>query len=103
MPCGVCIATRGMICCLTKADIYTTTADRPVTTAVVEVRPSIRSVHPQAPAPGPAGRPVILAASDLKPVMTSSAGPAPAGPAQRPKVLSAQDLKPVITEAEEEE
>jgi hypothetical protein len=91
-----------MICCVTKENIYTTTCDHPVTTAVVEVRPSIRSVHPESPAPGPVGKPVILAAIDMKPVMVSTRGPTPTGPATRPKVLSAKDLKPVITEAEEE-
>jgi hypothetical protein len=97
-----CIATRGMICCTSRRNIYTSTDDHPLTTAVVEVRPQLRSVTSQTTPPEPAGIPVVLAAVEMKPVMVRGDGPPPSGPPQRPRVLSAEDLRPVIVEAEEE-
>jgi len=76
--------------------------ETPELTAVVEVRPEIRGATTDAPAPGPAGEPVILAAEEMRPEMRGASSTASTAPVEEPKVLSASDLKPVIRGAEEE-
>lgn len=75
--------------------------EKPLLTAVVEVRPEIRATIPP-PSVGPAGTPVVIGSSELKPVILDAEGPPPETTEDRPTVVSSTELRPVILDAEEE-
>lgn len=95
---ALAIVTRGMI--YPPEETSPVVCEKPMLTAVVEVRPKTLAVIP-APTTTPENIPVILSAGDLKPDM-SAEGPDVATVGDKPKVLSAEDLRPTIREAEEE-
>jgi hypothetical protein len=98
---GICIATRGIICTPNRAAIYTTTAEHPVMSAVVEVRPSIRGAASESPAPTPVVAPVIVTAQTVRPEIRQASSESPSGGSDEPKVISAEDLRPIIRSTEE--
>lgn len=78
-------------------------SDKPVIGATIEVKPKIRTTSSSLPTPGPAGRPVVVATFELKPVILEGKGPVTEGPATEPKILRAEDLRPVIVDTEEDD
>jgi len=75
--------------------------DKPIVSAVVEVRPEIRATVPPV-AEGSATDPVIVAATELKPEIRETEGPPQSTSQDEPTVYSAEELAPQIRKSEEE-
>ena len=97
---GLSIVTLGMV--YPPQEITPVVPEKPVLTAVVEVRPQILASIPT-PQPASVDSPVILSAEDLSPSIAGVDGPEPDATGDSPKVLSAEDLSPRIIEAVEED
>lgn len=96
---ALAIVTRGMI--YPPEEINVEVCDKPIVSAVVEVRPTIRATTPPA-AEGIAEAPKVVSSREIAPQIQSSQGPQIEAGQDDPTVVAAEELKPQITKAEEE-
>ena len=96
---ALAIVTRGMSYPPEEIDVQV--CDKPIVSAVVEVRPVIRATTPPA-TEGIADAPAVVSSREVVPQIQSIQGPQVEAGQDDPTVVAAEELKPQITKAEEE-
>lgn len=95
---ALAIVTRGMLYPPDEIDVQV--CDKPVVTAIVEVRPVLRVTPPVQE--GIAESPTVVSSREVAPQIQSSQGPQVEAGQDDPTVVAVEELKPQITKAEEE-
>lgn len=98
---GLSILTHGWHHPTGDVDVEIITADAPVITSVLEVRPTVR-IQPQVTTPSVTGEPTVTAAEPVVPRIVDTEGPQQQTGADEPTITGAENLTPRIVKAEEE-
>jgi hypothetical protein len=101
MSTGLCLVTRGYICVPRTVEVVPLVSCKsPTVKGALEIRPRVRTIvyEPDQPA----GEPVPVAASELRPIPRGASAPSPPDPDPRPVPTVVIELKPEPKKAEED-